>query len=856
MREVCLSEALKSMLNFFNLVPAVLMAFGWVVFTPVALNRIISLKNIVLISIPILISFLTLDSFPYISVMFVLTFYGMMFAKLYPVVSRKGLASRELLTYVYVLTGILVSVVVTASKGLNPDTLFFSVNVISFSLFFHVMGVRSVVPNSLLALTLIPALILKCPLGISHPVFLSLSLLSAIVEIHRRFLGFGEKVLEMKVYRSLSLMTLATIVVVFTGVGTCILVKRSERVLSLVEDKLNLVAREILEMRESGLNLKDITQKLVIPWDISTIVVEKNGNIVDVYSSGSPEKACLIGKYEKDGLRCTVTFVAPFIGLIQTVMGILLTAVILFTATVILFRYHYSKWMESLEDELKNRAVELSSANQELMTVNEELVSMSEDVERMYRELSDLSYRMSEFLHFVGNVSISDDVQTLFKKLSEAVARLLEIECSGFSVLDLNAGEIIVESGSGDNFMDLNVGDHVLRIYHNDKRLDISSDEEKFLTMVTSVVGFIIQARRAYDDLSNSEQSALSALKLLDMVMKAESREDIERILLSNARNLFSDTVLVGVGWTEDLKEDSLKVCYMRKDSKEWNTIVLKKAGIMKIVLESGEEYLSRDVEKDENFFMVDSRTRSAFAVPLKDEEDVRGVLIVERSKVNAFGRTDLNTLRLFAKMTAVSLRKIEFTKRTFLEVADVLLKTLELKDPFIKGHGRRVADYSVAIAKRLGMSNAEIEKIEIASLLHDIGKIGIRSYILDKPTKLTEEEFEEVKKHPILGEELIERIESLREIAKIIRHHHESWDGRGYPDGLRGKEIPIESRIIAIANSLDSMVNDRPYRKAYSFEKALEIIQRNPKGQWDPDIIPHAVEVFKELHDNEEGGS
>ena len=248
---------------------------------------------------------------------------------------------------------------------------------------------------------------------------------------------------------------------------------------------------------------------------------------------------------------------------------------------------------------------------------------------------------------------------------------------------------------------------------------------------------------------------------------------------------------------------------------------------------------------------MSDERSRSAVALPLKTKEGVVGVFEIDRSHVDAFTDEDLRILKIFVRIVAMTLQRIEYyeeLRATFMDTVEALGYAIELKDPYTRGHSRRVADYAVAIAERMGLPKETNETIEIAALLHDIGKIGVRGAVLNKPTRLTKAEFEEIMKHPVLGEELVKRIRNMRHIAKIVRHHHENYGGGGYPDGLKGEEIPLEARIIAIADSFDAMTSDRPYRKAMPVEKALEILEKNEKLQWDPRIVEVAVKVFREM--------
>ncbi|SHH23033.1 HD-GYP domain-containing protein [Thermosipho atlanticus] len=166
------------------------------------------------------------------------------------------------------------------------------------------------------------------------------------------------------------------------------------------------------------------------------------------------------------------------------------------------------------------------------------------------------------------------------------------------------------------------------------------------------------------------------------------------------------------------------------------------------------------------------------------------------------------------------------------LQLITALAEAVELKDTVTGNHSKKVVDLSVEIANLLGISDPEeIEAIKYGAILHDIGKIGIPESILNKPSKLTAEEFEIMKKHTIYGEKIIKSIPGWDLVAEIIRHHHENWDGSGYPDGLKGDEISLRAQIISIADVFTALTEDRPYRKALSEEEALEII-RNMVGQ------------------------
>lgn len=182
--------------------------------------------------------------------------------------------------------------------------------------------------------------------------------------------------------------------------------------------------------------------------------------------------------------------------------------------------------------------------------------------------------------------------------------------------------------------------------------------------------------------------------------------------------------------------------------------------------------------------------------------------------------------------------------KELFYKTIKSISSALDSKDPYTHGHSLRVTLYSLILAKEMGFDEKLLEEIETAGLLHDIGKIAIPQNILCKPGKLTDEEFAVMKSHPNNSERLILSVKKLAGISSWLKAHHERWDGKGYPDGLKGDEIPLSSRIVAIADTYDAMTSTRSYRKALDHEVAIEEIKRCSGSQFDPNLAGKFIEL------------
>lgn len=246
-----------------------------------------------------------------------------------------------------------------------------------------------------------------------------------------------------------------------------------------------------------------------------------------------------------------------------------------------------------------------------------------------------------------------------------------------------------------------------------------------------------------------------------------------------------------------------------------------------------------------------ESGVRSIVLVPVYSRDNVMGIIVLYLIKeAEDIESDDLHLVTAVAGQAAVALENAslyENLEMSYFSTVKALARAIEVKDPYTFGHSERVTEYAMAIARKMGISEWERRNIKYAAALHDIGKIGIARKILNKPGPLSEEEFLQVKTHPELGDSIIEPVEFLQEPREVILHHHERYDGRGYPGGLRGEEIPLGSRILAVADSFEAMMSDRPYRKALPLTEAVKELEVNAGTQFDPVVIKAFVEVLEE---------
>lgn len=261
-------------------------------------------------------------------------------------------------------------------------------------------------------------------------------------------------------------------------------------------------------------------------------------------------------------------------------------------------------------------------------------------------------------------------------------------------------------------------------------------------------------------------------------------------------------------------------------------------------------ELSGNEFEQSEAGKVVDVRLRDTIGLPLKPRDKFLGVIQVANKKGNASYRPeDLDLLKILGSQIAFVIQNADLfhnLQRAYIDTLSALTSAIDAKDSYTRGHSERVTDLSMKLAKEIGLERAEIEKIKLGGLLHDIGKIGIPEGILNKPGRLNDEEFKIIKSHPELGLRILGKVEFLAGVVPIIKHHHERCDGKGYPEGLVGEATPLLARIVSVVDTFDAMTTDRPYRKALSTEEALKEIHHCSGTQFDPGVAAVFIRMIR----------
>jgi len=406
--------------------------------------------------------------------------------------------------------------------------------------------------------------------------------------------------------------------------------------------------------------------------------------------------------------------------------------------------------------------------------------------------------RVRDLLQF-GEVSITVEAIEEEKPVSTAIGETLTVEASAKTSWDEALRGVVYDSSESPR-----AGEQLLALLRAGHHLVNLEKEEDLLQSVLNDAVSVLDAQRAAIVLPTGVDGSLHLRALA--TGRGQPKTNLSGLGASTIRGSYSQSLA--------------KRCFSR-----------------------GESILCQSVEEDSELAMAQSIAEGAMTsvlcVLLRTPRKRLGVLHLDRGPwQKAFTAEDLHLADALAANVSAGLESAQLFRKQrdlFLNTITILAQAVELRDPYTGDHTSRVTTYSVMLAKELGVSEHDLELVQIGTPLHDIGKIGIRDEILLKPDKLTSAEFETMKRHTVMGADILALVPDLHEIIPIVRSHHERWDGKGYPDALAGEGISLLARIVAVADAFDAMTSDRPYRKALPTEGAFAEVEKNCGIQFDP---------------------
>lgn len=400
----------------------------------------------------------------------------------------------------------------------------------------------------------------------------------------------------------------------------------------------------------------------------------------------------------------------------------------------------------------------------------------------------------------------------------------------------------------------LKIGDEVVGVLSASNKISgepFTSDDQALLETLATQSGIAIKNGRFYQDLN---RKILELNTLHDIGRNLSIVLDIERLLEMVVDQ--TSRVLGGVRSISLILHDEvtgkLHVKIHRGLSPEYAARPIEIGdGIAGKVFAKCEPLMINDLPSDTPQDPSAPSGRSSLCVPLIVKEHAIGVLSVsEKLSGEIFDDNDLSLLVTLASQISIALHNAklyEDLEASYLSAVRALANSLDAKDAYTRGHSERVAAFSVEIGRRMRLDPDTIKNLQIGALLHDIGKIGISENIINKPARLTAEEYELIKTHPVRGANIIEPASFLKEKVPLIKHHHERFDGKGYPDGLGGDAIPLLARIVCVADSWDAMTSKRAYRNVVPKEQAVQELLKCAGTQFDPKIVSAFMEVLQD---------
>jgi HD-GYP domain-containing protein (c-di-GMP phosphodiesterase class II)/pSer/pThr/pTyr-binding forkhead associated (FHA) protein len=362
----------------------------------------------------------------------------------------------------------------------------------------------------------------------------------------------------------------------------------------------------------------------------------------------------------------------------------------------------------------------------------------------------------------------------------------------------------------------------------------------------------------AGEQLRRAQRNLATAYLVSGLIVKAaDTRTLLQSIIDAIFQSVAADraALLLRSGDAEGPERLRIVAARSRSSNLGDNSFAISRT-VVRDVLENGASLLSWDAATDERYksgeSVIQQRIRAVICAPVSSEKRVLGVLYADSlTRSHVFTESDLDLLALIGNQAGLAIQRARLQdelEQSFFDTIRAIVATIDAKDGYTHRHSERVATFAVRLARELGRDADELRMIRLAAMVHDVGKVGVPEAILNKPDRLTETEFEQMKLHPVHGANILRHIQSpmLESILPGVLCHHERWDGSGYPRQLAGPEIPFLGRLLAVADVLDALSSGRPYRQSVSFGDAIDLLVRRSGIDFDPEIVDAAVALHR----------
>lgn len=365
--------------------------------------------------------------------------------------------------------------------------------------------------------------------------------------------------------------------------------------------------------------------------------------------------------------------------------------------------------------------------------------------------------------------------------------------------------------------------------------------ERELAGIIESAARYTAQLEQLME-FSSILNSSLDTSRVRELAMKATCKllgsEGATLYLVDEEKNELYFETIVGAVSSDQMKEIRLKI----DESSLAGTVAKTRAPLLVNEMNKEKRHFKQADEKSR------FQTKNMVCVPVECRGKLLGVLQA-LNREGGFAESDQRLLETLAHQVAIAVDNSLLyanLKNQFYETVSAMATAIEAKDRYTGGHTKRVALFSVLIAKHMGLSKEEIEDVRLSAILHDIGKIGIDDKVLKKDAPLDKPEWEHMKQHPEMGYKILAHVKSMKTITDGMRYHHERPDGHGYPLGLKGEEIPLIARIISVADTFDAMTSTRPYRKGLEYDVAFQEIVDHKGRQFDEKVVDGFVKAFR----------